>query len=459
MLARKDTSIAAGLIAMRNRLRAWPSGRPAGGEKDCQTENHIVVRSIAFAFLAAVSLVLGAPAQAASPAPSEIKIGEVHAGTGSFAPIAMPTYYAFKMWIDQENAKGGVYVGAYHKRIPIKFITYDDQSNPATAATLYNQLITVNKVNLLVSDYGSVLTAPAVTIAKEHKQFLIDVGAESALFFTKDNPYIVEIATPVTTIALKNLAAFISNEGAQHGLKRIAILYSTNDYTSAMASALTHLINSAGKVKIVYNKGVPTSTSSYTVLINNIAAIHPDAMIELGYPSNDIAFLRGLQDLGVKFPFVFTLYSGQEMDVVKHALGAAAMTNVFTNVTGANYSFKTTYGPRLAAVHAMWDKAYPPGSGGPSWGEGALQGYLTGMVLQQALARTKSLDQLALRKAVFSLSGKLTTLDGPFVLAPDGAQLGETMPLGQVQSNGKGGVKLAVVYPPKFANGKAIIGK
>ncbi|MGH7042901.1 MAG: ABC transporter substrate-binding protein [Acetobacteraceae bacterium] len=458
MLTTQNAGISAELMAKVDRRPAWPYSRPNGDEKDRQTGDCIMTRSILFAFLAAVSLALGAPAQAAPPAPSEIKIGELYAGTGSFAQIAMPTYDAFKLWVSQQNATGGVYVGAFHKKIPIKLISYDDQSSPATAATLYNQLITQDKVNLLISDYGSVLTAPAVTIAREHKQFLIDVGAESALFFTKDNPYIVEIATPVTTVALKYLAEFLNSEGAKYGLKRVAIVYSTNDYTGAIASALTDLIKSAGKLKIVYDQGVPTSTLNYTVLINNIAATHPDAMIELGYPSNDIAFMRNLQGLSANFPFVFTLYSGQEMDEVEHAVGAAAMTNVFSNVTGANYSYKTTFGPRVAAVHAMWDKAYPPGSG-LDWGEGALQGYETGLVLQQALAQAKSLDQLAIRHAVFSLSGKLTTLDGPFVLDPDGAQLGETLPLGQVRPNGKGGLKLVVVYPPNLANGKPVISK
>jgi branched-chain amino acid transport system substrate-binding protein len=64
----------------------------------------------------------------------------------------MPVNYGLKLWVDQKNAEGGVMVKPYNKKIPIKLIAYDDQSSTATAATLYNQLITRDKVDLLVSD-------------------------------------------------------------------------------------------------------------------------------------------------------------------------------------------------------------------------------------------------------------------------------------------------------------------
>ncbi len=418
-----------------------------------------MVRSFVFAFLAALALALGAPAQAApaQAAPAVIKIGILYASSGAFAAISMPVYDAFKLWVSKQNAAGGVYVGPYHKKIPIKLISYDDQSNTATAATLYNQLITVNKVDLLVTDAGSVLTSVAVPIAKEYKQFLFNVAGSGAAFFTKDNPYIALICLAETAVAPKYLADFLNKDGAKYGLKRVAIIDSTNDYTGALAKAFAGFIKSAGKLKIVYDQGVPTSTSNYTVLINNIAATHPDAVVELGYVGNDIAFLRGLQDSGVKFPFVFTIYSGTEVAEVGHAVGTAGMTNVFSFVSGADNPYKPTFGPTVEELHAMWDKAYPAGSG-VNWGMNAVYGYTTGEVVQHTLATTKSLSQLDLRKAIFNLSGKVTTLTGPFVLNSDGAQIGEIQPLGQLQPDGKGGLRIRVVYPPRFASAKPIIG-
>lgn len=105
----------------------------------------------AFAGLAGLAF---ATALQAQEAPTEIKIGTLYASSGRYASISMPVHYGLKLWMDQKNAEGGMYVKAYDKKLPIKLIAYDDQSNTATAATLYNQLITQDKVDLLVADFG-----------------------------------------------------------------------------------------------------------------------------------------------------------------------------------------------------------------------------------------------------------------------------------------------------------------
>ncbi|MBW4089541.1 MAG: ABC transporter substrate-binding protein [Proteobacteria bacterium] len=410
------------------------------------------------AALALLATTMGGLAARAAPAPAEIKIGTLYASSGPFASISMPVFDGIKLWVQQVNARGGVYVKPFHKKIPIKLVAYDDQSSTATAATLYNQLITQDHVNLLLSDSGSVLTSVAVPIAKEHKMFLFDVSGTGGTFFTKDNPYIGLMAIPVSTIWPKAISDFLDDVGVKHGIKTVAILYATNDFTGTQASALKGFLEKDGKVKIVYDQGVPTSTSNYTVLINNIAATKPDAVAELGFPGNDIAFLRNLQDSGEKFRFVFTIYGGAEMDEVLKNAGAAAMKDTFSYVPSALYQYKVNFGPTLPQYHAAWEKAYPKGAG-VEWGSNAVYGYMTGLVIQRALATTSGMSQLDLHHAVFALSGKLKTLDGPFELNGEGAQVGELTPIGQLQPNAKGGLDLVSVYPPQFAHGKAVFGK
>jgi branched-chain amino acid transport system substrate-binding protein len=407
------------------------------------------------ALILLLALATGAHAQTA---PSEIKIGSLRASSGPFASISMPVYYSLKMWVDQKNAEGGVFVKPYNKKIPIKLITYDDQSSTATAATLYNQLITQDKVDLLISDSGSVLTSVAIPIAKEHKTFLFDVSGTGGTFFTNDNPYIALMADPVSTIWPKYIADFLDSTGVAEGIKTVAILYATNDFTTTQANAVRGFIKDAGKLQIVYDQGVPTTTSNYTVLINNIAAKNPDAVLHLGYAGNDIAFFRNLQDSGQKFRFVFGIYPGEEQDELTKNVGAAGLTNVFSYVPPSSYSYVPNFGPTLQQFHAMWEKEHPSGSG-VEFGANAIYGYMTGLVIERALATTASLDQMAIHDAVFSLTGKLTTLDGSFSVNEMGAQVGEITPLGQLQADDKGGLNLVVVYPPDLVTGKPIIGK
>ncbi len=388
--------------------------------------------------LGLICAVAAQTARAQPAAPAEIKIGALYASSGPYASISMPVFDALKLWVDQTNAAGGAEVKAFGKKIPLKLIAYDDQSSTATAATLYNQLITQDHVDLLVADSGSVLTSVGVPIAKEHKQFLFDVSGTGAAFFTDDNPYIALMADPVSTIWPNYISDFLADEGAKAGIKTVAILYSTNDFTGTQATALKGFFEKDGKVKIVYDQGVPTSTSNYTVLINNIAAPNPDAVLELGYVGNDIAFLRNLQDSGNQFRFVFSIYAGTEKDEIEKNVGVSALTNIFSYVPASNYEYKPEVGMTQQEFRAAWEKKYPPGSG-VAFGANAISGYMTGLVMERTLATAKSLDQMDIHDAVFALSGKLKTLDGTFALRKDGAQIGEVTPLGQLQPEGKDG--------------------
>jgi branched-chain amino acid transport system substrate-binding protein len=400
------------------------------------------------------SLTAATPAFAGD-APAEIKLGTLYASSGRFASISMPVHYGLKLWIEQKNAEGGVFVNAFNKKIPLKLIAYDDQSNTATAATLYNQLITQDKADILIADSGSVLTSVAVPIARDHKMLLIDQTGTGANFFTPDNPYIALMSDPVSSIWPKPLADFITHDGPGLGIKRVAIVYATNDFTGTQANAVRKFIKESNSgVEIVYDEGIPTETSNYTVLLNNIRATNPDAVIHLGYARNDIAFLRNVQDSGVKFKFLFCIYPGLETELLEKNVGGKGMNYVFTYVPSSEISYETNFGMSLKDYSVAWHNKYANTQ--VEFGFNSVAGYTTGLVLEKALATTDSLDQLELRKAIFNLSGKLKTLDGTFELDSTGAQIGEITPLGQLALDEHGHVKFVTVWPHDVANGKPV---
>jgi branched-chain amino acid transport system substrate-binding protein len=411
-----------------------------------------MIRLSIFAALLASAMTLAAQA---ADAPAEIKLGTLYASSGRYASISMPVHYGLKLWIDQKNADGGVYVKAFDKKIPLKLIAYDDQSNTATAATLYNQLITQDKVDILIADSGSVLTSVAVPIARDHKMLLIDQTGTGAAFFTPDNPYIVLMADPVSSIWPKPLTDFLTHDGPGLGIKRIAMLYATNDFTGTQANSIRKFITESNAgLEFAFDQGVPTETSNYTVLLNNIRATNPDAVLHLGYASNDIAFLRNVQDSGIKFKFLFSIYPGVETELLEKNLGGKALNYVFTYVTSMDLAYKAEFGMSLKEYSDAWHKKYADSH--VEFGFNSIAGYTTGMVLEKALTVAASLDQLELRKAIFSLSGNLKTLDGTFELDATGGQIGELTPIGQFLADEGEKPKLVTVWPHELANGKPI---
>ncbi len=388
----------------------------------------------------------GAATSATSKAPAAITVGTLYSGSGSFATSSLPELAGLKFWISQENSKGGVYVGAYKKRIPVKLVTYNDQSSATTAATLYTQLITQNKVNIMVADFGSVLTAPAVTIAEEHHQLLFDQTGTGTTFFTPGNKYIVLTALPSSGIWPDPLVKFLLAEK----ISKVAILYDSNDFDASQAATVNKGLI-AGGVTPVYYQAVPTATTSYGTLIQSIKATNPQAVLEYGYPPNDISFLQALQSGGVKFPMVFTAFPGQLHQLLESNVGQAGLAYTFSYGFPVQLAYNTV---NEGLGTSAFESAFAP-SDPSSINFLDVAGYQTGLVIQAALDHATSLSQLALRNAVASVSGQLKTIDGSFAINSTGAQTGELLPVSQLFPSGST-TKIQMVYPPAAATHSAV---
>src|SRR5271156_3715087 len=116
---------------------------------------------LALAFVAAL-----AASTAARPA-DPITIGFGMALTGGLAAGGKSALLAMQIWQDNINAKGGL-MGR-----PVKLINYDDQSNPATVPGIYTKLLDVDKVDFIVSGYGTNQIAPAMPIAIQHDRLFL----------------------------------------------------------------------------------------------------------------------------------------------------------------------------------------------------------------------------------------------------------------------------------------------
>jgi branched-chain amino acid transport system substrate-binding protein len=187
-------------------------------------------------------------------------------------------------------------------------------------------------------------------------------------------------------------------------------------------------------------------------------------VLEFGYPANELSFLRALSDNETKFKFLFTGYGLTEQNLIRSNGLADQLHYSFALAGPGSYEFKVNYGLKRhefeeAYEHWLKEKSVK----GVEFGYNAIAGYQAGLVIEKALAAAESLDQLELRRAVFTLSGNLETLCGPFVLAPDGSQSGEIAPLGQImppaagsKGAGKDALGLNIVWPADLATAKPV---
>jgi len=121
----------------------------------------------ALAGAVAVAFGVGVGIASAAPAGQPIRIGSTLALTGPLASTALVHQIVGDIYVDQLNKKNGL-LGR-----PVEWVVKDDQSKPDLARTLYEQLITVDKVDLLMGPYATGAILSAMGVAQRYNKILV----------------------------------------------------------------------------------------------------------------------------------------------------------------------------------------------------------------------------------------------------------------------------------------------
>src|SRR5262245_64239596 len=123
---------------------------------------------------AAAVIVLVAAGGAASTgvrAADTVKIGFSMPLTGPLASNGKAILTAYQMWQEDVNAKGGL----LGRRVEL--VHYDDQSNPTLVPAIYAKLLDIDKVDLVISSYGTNMTMPAMPVVMPKNLVLMSLFA------------------------------------------------------------------------------------------------------------------------------------------------------------------------------------------------------------------------------------------------------------------------------------------
>jgi ABC-type branched-subunit amino acid transport system substrate-binding protein len=112
----------------------------------------------------AVALAVSATAASSGP---PIRIGGTLALTGPRAATALLHKITAEIYVEELNKSNGL-LGR-----PVEWVLLDDQSKPEVTRTLYEKLITVDKVDLLMGPYATGAIIAAMGVAQRYQKMLI----------------------------------------------------------------------------------------------------------------------------------------------------------------------------------------------------------------------------------------------------------------------------------------------
>jgi branched-chain amino acid transport system substrate-binding protein len=379
-------------------------------------EVNMMKKFVLAAATVAATLTWPASGNAAEP----VKLGVALSQTGNLADSAAPYFKGLDLWREQANARGGL-AGR-----PIEFVVYDDRSDPATAARLYERLITSDKVDFVISSLGSATAATGSAVAEKHKIVMINGGGAAEAIQERGFQYVFQTAARISSYA-DGVVPMIE----KYHIKTVALV--SRDYAAArdISKAIKDSLVSHD-VKVVMDEYFPAGTADFSSQIAKGQQLQPDLWIGLLYPSEAIETVRQFHSMNY-MPKFFIANGVSQQDFITAA------------GKDADYALgMSLYEPSLPSEgNKEFVKTYREKYNGDP-GYYAAFGFVAGTVLEAAVKKAGSIDTEKVREVLTTL--KIGSVMGKHEVDPKTyMQIGVRGLVVQVQDG-----KREVVWPEEF---------
>ena len=383
--------------------------------------------------IAALACALAVVAGTASAAPSgpPIRIGSTLALTGPLASTALVHQLVGEIYVEQINKKNGL-LGR-----PVEWIVKDDQSKPDLARTLYEQLITVDKVDLLMGPYATGAILSAMGVAQRYNKVLVHhtFGIPSLAKYDAQFPTWSLGADPAATFPNTLFDALATTPKPP---KTVAIVTSKFPSVHFMSLGAREAVKKRGLQEVVFLEW-DFGNRDFGAIAARVKDANPDLVWvgAIGLEGNQL--LDAMKKIDYTPPLHFYMYPAPgpmaQAPEAKNALAATIFEEhaPYLNNPGAA-EFVKLFNERAAKAGLPYTAVETQ----------AAASYSAWQVLDAAVTATKSLDDKVLaewlkKNKVDTIQGKLR-FDGPSNYGDD------LMRVKQVQNG-----KWVVVWPKSAA--------
>ena len=243
-----------------------------------------------------------------------IKVGFSMALTGAFAGNGKAALLATQMWADDQNAKGGL-LGR-----PVELVPYDDQSNPSQVPGIYTKLLDVDKVDLVISGYGTNIIGPAMPVVMEYnKVFMSLAGLRVNDQFHYDKYFQIQPLGPDAHLTFAQ-GFFDVAMTMDPKPKTVAISVADSEFPQTSAIGAREWAKKYG-LDVTYDRSFPPNTVDFAPIVRAIQATNPDIVYITCFPPNTVGIVRSVREASFKPRLIGGGMVGPQYAAVKQQLG------------------------------------------------------------------------------------------------------------------------------------------
>jgi branched-chain amino acid transport system substrate-binding protein len=306
-------------------------------------------------------------------------VGAVVAQSGQLADLAADMHKALVLWQETRNAAGGL----LGRRIELKLL--DDRSEGSASTRLYEQLIDVERAELLIGPFGSAASVSAAGIAERRKRVLVNATGLTRSVHRAGTRYVFQVPA--------SLAAY--GEGALEivramGYRRLLVVARSDPASREAAAQFVERATAAGLEPGPVEQ-VAAGANDYKEQIARAHARDAQAWIAFGQPEDAADMVKAFKRVGYS-PWLFLAQGSAEPRFLKmvgrdgeFVLGISPYETGFA--TRGNREFLDA-----------WRKRWPAEPGVV-----AATAYAAAMILEEGVRKAGSVETEALRGALAAL--------------------------------------------------------
>ncbi len=159
------------------------------------------------------ALSLWVSALATGDAQHPLRIGASISQTGPYAAPGQNQLRGYRLCVKHVNEKGGI-LGR-----KLELVVEDDQSQPATAARIYEKLIAQDRVDAILGPYASPITEAVADVNEKHRMPMVATQGATTSTYRKGRKFVFMVPSPAE-VYLEGVV----DMAARRGLKTVAVI-------------------------------------------------------------------------------------------------------------------------------------------------------------------------------------------------------------------------------------------
>jgi len=262
--------------------------------------------------------VFGAVALSSVPAMAEdLVLGASVQLTGPVANTGRYYKDAYQFTIDKINEAGGVKVGDKQYKLALKL--YDNQSDVNLSVRQYTQLVSQDKVNLLLGPFASNFALADSAVSEKYQVPMVQGGGASDQIFSRKFKYIFGTLAPASNYFGSTIKMMKELDPTP---KSVALLYADDAFDVSVAEGTRPLLEDAG-FTVALDERYTSNASDFNSLLSQIKSVNVDAVLVAGHETEILNFVRQAKSLAVA-PKLYSFTVGVPSEDFRKALGKDA---------------------------------------------------------------------------------------------------------------------------------------